>query len=74
MRSSAAAPFVGTLQAFWLWAGLAQGQLFTWRREARKALTTIEPPFAPVVINRALGGGEASPEAPTPAKPWRRRH
>jgi transposase len=30
--------------------GLAQGQLFTWRREARKPLPKGEPLFAPVVI------------------------
>jgi transposase len=29
--------------------GLAQGQLFTWRREARTALSKVEPLFAPVV-------------------------
>ena len=33
--------------------GLAQGQLFTWRREARKALAMIEAPFAPVVVEPA---------------------
>lgn len=48
--------------------GLAQGQLFTWRREARKALTTIEASFAPVVI-------EPTPsvaEKPRPKRPRRR--
>jgi transposase len=40
--------------------GLAQGQLFTWRREARKPLPTIEPPFAPVVIEPAPSVAEKS--------------
>jgi len=48
--------------------GLAQGQLFTWRREARKALTTIEAPFAPVVIEPV----PSTAEKPRPKRPRRR--
>lgn len=49
--------------------GLAQGQLFTWRREARTPLAMIEAPFAPVVV-------EPAPVAPeklrSPKRPRRR--
>ena len=48
--------------------GLAPTQLFTWRREARKAAPTPEPMFAPVVIEPA----PATPEK-APAKRVRRR-
>jgi transposase len=50
--------------------GLAQGQLFTWRREARTALSKVEPLFAPVGIAPA-----PPPVAPTqpPVKRPRRR-
>ena len=48
--------------------GLAQGQLFTWRREARKPLTTIEAPFAPVVIEPA----RSAAEKPRPKRSRRR--
>jgi transposase len=50
--------------------GLAQGQLFTWRREARTGLSKVEPLFAPVVIEPP-----PVPVAPTqpPVKRPRRR-
>lgn len=50
--------------------GLAQGQLFTWRREARMGLSKVEPLFAPVVIEAA-----PAPVAPVqcPVKRPRRR-
>lgn len=38
--------------------GLAKTQLFTWRREARKALPAPEPMFAPVVMAPALAPPE----------------
>jgi transposase len=45
--------------------GLAQGQLFTWRREARKPLATIEAPFTPVVVEPApVLGDEPRPKRP----------
>ena len=51
--------------------GLAQGQLFTWRREARtKASPELEPVFAPVVIEPAP---LAPPVVTPPPKPARRR-
>jgi len=48
--------------------GLAQGQLFTWRREARKALAMIEAPFAPVVVEPA----PVAAEKPLRKRPRRR--
>jgi transposase len=49
--------------------GLAQGQLFTWRREARKAaLATMEAPFAPVVVEPA----SAVADKPRPKRSRRR--
>jgi transposase len=46
--------------------GLAQGQLFTWRREARmKSLPAPELRFAPVVV-------EPAPAAPSPKRQRRR--
>jgi transposase len=48
--------------------GLAQGQLFTWRREARKPLAMIEAPFAPVVVEPA----PVAAEKPSPKRPRRR--
>jgi transposase len=46
--------------------GLAQGQLFTWRREARmKMLPTPEPKFVPVVVEQASA-------APSPKRQRRR--
>jgi len=38
--------------------GLAKTQLFTWRREARKALPAPEPMFAPVVMAPASAPSE----------------
>ena len=50
--------------------GLAQGQLFSWRREARKTFSRVEPLFAPVVVEPApTRVARASP----PAKRARRR-
>lgn len=49
--------------------GLAQGQLFTWRREARTPLAMIEAPFAPVVVEPA----PVAPEKPRSPKRPRRR-
>jgi transposase len=48
--------------------GLAQGQLFAWRREARQPLAMIEAPFAPVVVEPP----PAAPEKPSPKRPRRR--
>src|SRR5271156_1701202 len=45
--------------------GLAQTQIFTWRREARtKGLSLRAPPFAPVIVE---------PASALPAQPRRRR-
>ena len=46
--------------------GLRPSQLFTWRREARKALDAAQPVFVPAVI-------EPAPTAVVPARPARRR-
>lgn len=46
--------------------GLRVSQLFTWRREARKALDAGQPVFVPAVI-------EPAPAAVVPARPPRRR-
>lgn len=51
---------------------LAQGQLFTWRREARKALSRIEAPFAPVVIEPAPPPSPAAPTQHHTKRPRRR--
>ena len=52
--------------------GLAQGQLFTWRREARKALSRVELSFAPVVIEPAPPASPVAPTQPHTKRPRRR--
>jgi transposase len=46
--------------------GLRPSQLFTWRRDARKAMEAAEPVFVPAII-------EPAPAAVVPVRPVRRR-
>lgn len=54
--------------------GLAQGQLFAWRREARTALSTVEPLFAPVVIAPKPVPSPVTSALPSAKRPRRRSH